>query len=154
VSGGVKSNVLPQEAWAVVNFRILPGDTVVGVLDHVRSVVGPDLGVETVGDRYWDPSPFSSIESDAWRVVRTSVEETYPEAVVAPWILTGATDSRYFLDIADAVYGFGPFTVDPELGGIHGTDERVRIADADRAVSFFCRFIRNAQALDLAGDGA
>jgi carboxypeptidase PM20D1 len=147
VSGGVKSNVLPQEAWAVANFRILPGDSVRSVLDHVRSVVGPDISVEPLGERYWEPSAYSSIESDAWRVVRTSVEETFPEAVVAPWILTGATDSRYFEPFSDAVYGFGPFTVDPELGGIHGTDERVRVADADRAVSFFCRFIRNADAV-------
>jgi len=144
VSGGVKPNVLPQEAKAVVNFRILPGDTIQSVLDHVTEVVGQHITVEPVGEMRAEPSGFSSTESDAWAVVKASVEETFPEAIVAPWILPGATDSRYFADFAGDVYGFGPFTMDLAEGGIHGTDERIRTSDAERAVSFFCRLIRNA----------
>lgn len=145
VSGGVKSNVLPQEAWAVVNYRILPGDSVDSVMAHVRDVVGPDIAVETYGEMLVEPSSFSSTESEAWAVVRSSVEEAFPAATVAPWILTGATDSRYFQPLAGDVYGFGPFTMRPTDSGIHGTDEAMRTSDAEGAVSFFCRLIRNAQ---------
>jgi carboxypeptidase PM20D1 len=144
VSGGTKPNVLPQESWAVVNFRILPGDTVDDVIDHVREVVGPDIEIEIYGEMLAEPSRASSTEGVAWDAVSVTVAETFPEAVVAPWILTGATDSRYFSGFADEIYGFGPFTVDPSLSGIHGTDERVRVADAERAVSFFARFLRRA----------
>ena len=145
VSGGVKANVLPQEAWAVVNFRIIPGDTVESVLEHVRRTVGPDIAVEIHGRPPHDPSPFSSITSEGWEVVVQSIQETFPDATIAPWILTGATDSRYFMPFSDDVYGFAPFTMSPDSPGIHATNESIRVADADGAVSFFCRLIRNAQ---------
>lgn len=144
VSGGVKPNVLPQEAWAVVNFRIIPGDTIESILDHVRETVGPDIEVEIFGGGPHDPSEFSSIASPGWEVVAASIHETFPDATVAPWILTGATDSRYFMPFSEDVYGFAPFTMSAGFAGIHGTNEAVRITDADGAVSFFCRLIRNA----------
>jgi len=149
VSGGVKPNVMPQEASAIVNFRILPGDSIESVIAHVRAVVGDDIEVRPVGEMRSEPSRFSSVESEAWEVLSRSITETFPEASVAPWILTGATDSRYYGDFAGDVYGFAPFTGDMDsLGTIHGTDERIRTSDAERAVSFFCRLIRNAQRED------
>ena len=146
VSGGVKPNVLPQEASAVVNFRILPGDSIDAVIEHVRRVVGDGIAVRPVGEMRSEPSRFSSTESDAWTVVHRSITETFPAAIAAPWILTGATDSRYYSDFAGDIYGFAPFTGGMDmLGTIHGTDERMRTSDAIGAVSFFCRLIRNAQ---------
>lgn len=146
VAGGVKPNVLPQEARAVVNFRILPGDSIESVTTHVERLVGPDIAVERHGDHWSEPPEPSSTESPAWEVLAHSVEETFPEAVVAPWTMSGATDSRHFRDIASDVYGFNAFTGDREiLGRFHGTGERIRAADAARAVSFFVRLIRNAQ---------
>jgi carboxypeptidase PM20D1 len=146
VSGGHKANVLPQESTAIVNYRIIPGDTVDDVLAHVRNVVGPDIEVQIAdGHDATDPSPSSSTESAAWRAVTTAVEETFPEAVTAPWILVAATDSRYYDDFAGDVYGFVPFTIPSEGSGYHDTNERIRTADAERAVSFYCRLIRLAQ---------
>jgi carboxypeptidase PM20D1 len=146
ISGGVKENVLPQEAWAVVNFRILQGDTTASVTDRVERLVGPGISVEQHGINRTEPSATSSTESAAWDVVRRSVEETYPDALVAPWTLSAATDSRYFADIAGDVYGFASFTTPIDaFDRIHGTGERMRTSDAEQAVSFFCRLIRNAQ---------
>jgi carboxypeptidase PM20D1 len=146
VSGGVKPNVLPQEAWAVVNFRILPGDSAESVLAHVHDVVGPGIGIEPFGEMRSEPSPSSSTDSEAWAGLRRTIEETFPDSTVAPWIMPGATDSRFYMPFAGDVYGFGPFTTDmSEVRGVHGTDEAMRAADADGAVSFFCRLLRNAQ---------
>ena len=146
VSGGVKPNILPQEASAVVNFRILPGDSVESVIERVRRVVGDGISVETFGEMHSEPSRFSSTDSLPWAVIQRSIEETFPEAVVAPWILTGATDSRYYADFTGDIYGFAPFTGGMDmLSSIHGTGERIRVSDAEGAVSFFCRLIRNAQ---------
>lgn len=146
VSGGVKPNVLPQEASAVVNFRILPGDSIQTVIDHVKGLVGPEISVEPFGEFRVEPSDLSSTESEAWRVLATSIEETFPDAVVAPWVLTAATDSRHFRDIAGDVYGFNGFSLTLGTAGrFHGTGERIPTSDAEQAVSFFCRLIRNAQ---------
>lgn len=145
ISGGVKANVIPQEAWAVVNFRIIPGDTVESVIAHVRRVVGPDIEIELEGDTQIEASPVSSTESPAWNVMAASVEEIFPEAVAAPWTLVAATDGRYFADISGDVYGFSPFTLAmSDFERIHGTGERIRVADAERAVGFFVTLIQNA----------
>ncbi|NQV07424.1 M20/M25/M40 family metallo-hydrolase [bacterium] len=67
MSGGVKSNVLPQEAGAIINFRILPGDTIAGVLDHVRGVVGDDVSVRVLeGGLSSEPPPLSDPDSAAF----------------------------------------------------------------------------------------
>lgn len=146
ISGGEKPNVLPRHASAVVNFRILPGDTIESVIAHVERIVGPDIAVAAYGEHRQEPTNPSSIDSDAWRVLERSIRETFPDAAVAPWIMYGGTDSRYFRDIAGSVYGFNGFTGDRDLlGRFHGVGERIRTSDAEQAVSFFCRLIRNAQ---------
>lgn len=146
IRGGVKSNVLPQEATAIVNFRIIPGDTAAGVLDHVRSVVGDRIRVRAVDfGATSDPAPLSSTDSVGFRVVSAAIAETFPEATVTPWILFGATDSRYFTPLADGVYRFAPFAVSmADMSRIHGTGERVAVADAGPAVAFYRRLILRA----------
>ena len=147
VSGGVKPNVLPQEASAVVNFRIVPGDSTESVIAHVEKIIGSDVSAAPFGELRAEPTRFSSTESAAWAVLRRSIEETFPDAAVAPWVTSGATDSRHLRDFAGDVYRFNGFTGDLEsLTRIHGTGERMRTSDAESAVSFFCRLIRNAQA--------
>lgn len=139
IRGGVKSNVLPQEASAIVNFRILPGDTATGVIDHVRSVVGDEVRVRAIDfGKSSDPAPPSSTDTEGFHLIASTVGEVFPRATPTPWILLGATDSRYFTPIADGVYRFAPFQVTTEdLGRVHGTGERVRVADAAAAVSFY-----------------
>jgi carboxypeptidase PM20D1 len=144
VAGGVKANVLPQEARAVINFRILPGDTVAGVLDHVRRVVGDGVAISSrgFGGEASDPPPMSSTGSTGFTALSGTIGEVFPGVTVAPWILLGATDSRFFCPIADDVYRFSPFRVTPDdMSRIHGTAERVRIADASAAVAFYRKLV-------------
>ena len=146
IEGGIKPNVLPQRASAVVNFRLLPGDDIEGVLAHVHRVVGDGVTVRPLeGGFTADPSPLSSPDSAAFAMISETITELCPDVVVAPWILMGATDSRHYQAIADDIYRFAPFTLTPEdLGRVHGSGERVRLADADRAVAFFRRLVQRA----------
>lgn len=139
IRGGVKSNVLPQEATAIVNFRVIPGDTVADVLDHVRSVVGDGVRVRAVGfGTVQDPAHPSGTDTEGWEVIGAAVREVFPEATVAPWILGGATDSRYFVPLADGVYRFAPFRLSAaDLGRVHGTGERIAVGAAGPAVAFY-----------------
>jgi carboxypeptidase PM20D1 len=139
IRGGIKSNVLPQEATAIVNFRILPGDTAAAVLDHVRSVVGDGIRVRPIDfGATSDPGPLSPIDSPGFRAIASAVGEVFPGVTVAPWILMGATDSRYFAPIAEGVYRFAPLTMSlGELSRIHGTGERIALSDAGRVVAFY-----------------
>ena len=142
--GSARDNVLPARARAVVNFRILPGDSVAGVLEHVREVVDdPRVEARALGFAS-EPSPVSSTESEAWRVLQRSIRQVFPDAVVAPYLVVGATDARYFHGLSESVYRFLPLRMTGEdLERMHGTDERVGVADYARAVRFYAQLLRN-----------
>jgi carboxypeptidase PM20D1 len=89
-----------------------------------------------------DPGALTATDGPGFAHVGATVRAVFPGATVAPWILMGATDSRYFAPIADAVCRFAPLTTSlADLGRIHGTGERVAVADAAGAVAFFRRLI-------------
>lgn len=145
VSGGVKANVLPQSASVVINVRIIPGDTTATVVDYIESAVGRDIEVEVLPENLKEPSQFSSVDSGAWETLTGVVGEVFPEAIIAPYVLTGRTDSRFFEGTAGDVYRFSPFVLNADgMSGFHGTNEFVRVEDAQRAVTFFVRLIAEA----------
>jgi carboxypeptidase PM20D1 len=144
IAGGVKENVLPLQARAVVNFRILPGDTVAGVLDHVRRTVGPGVRVAREGSHAIDPSAEASPDSPEFRLLQRTVAEALPGTLVAPNLLSGGTDTRHYERLSPAIYRFLPVHLEArDLTRIHGTDERVAVADYAAAVGFYGRLLRN-----------
>ncbi|MFH1609024.1 MAG: M20/M25/M40 family metallo-hydrolase, partial [Candidatus Bipolaricaulota bacterium] len=73
------------------------------------------------------------------------IRDLLPGAIVAPNLVTGATDSRYYARIAANTFRFVPLVLEKgDLGRIHGTDERISIEDLVRCVAFFRRLIRDA----------
>ncbi len=141
--GSAKDNILPESASAVVNFRIVPGDTTASVLEHVRSVVGPDFEVRVLeGTIASDPSPVSRTDGEAWEALNTAIRQTWPEAVVSPFLFIGATDSRNFAPHCERVWRFSPMALDGvDLKRLHGSDERISIDNLERGVGFYVRFI-------------
>jgi carboxypeptidase PM20D1 len=144
--GSVKDNVLPARARAVVNFRILPGDSIRGVLEHVRSVVAdPRVTVRPVpAFGLAEPSPVSSTSSPAYTALVRTIRQIFPTAVVAPFLTVGATDARHYAPLTRNVYRFLPMRVTPsDLPRVHGTDERIAVEDYAQAVRFYAQLIRN-----------
>ncbi|GAB0107705.1 M20 family peptidase [Nocardia sp. JMUB6875] len=136
ISGGVKPNVLPQRADAFVNFRILPGDSVSGVLDHCRKVVR-DRGVTIELDGTTsEPSPNPAAGPD-FDLIADIAREVVPGIAVTVGIVPGATDSRYYDDLAATRCNFAPIILTAaDLERIHGTDERISRADYARLIRF------------------
>lgn len=148
LSGSTKENVLPTEARAAVNFRILPGDTSEDVLAHVRRVVADEsIEVRLGGDIRSEPSPVSRVDGPAFESLQRAIRETYPEAVVAPYLVLGATDARHYAPHSDAVYRFSPTLLSlADLSRIHGFDERIGVDEYGRLVGFYVRLIAHATA--------
>jgi carboxypeptidase PM20D1 len=145
IRGGVKENVLPSEAKAWVNFRILPGDSVASVLEHVKETVGPDLGVEVSGPMRNEPSPETPADGPAFRLLQTTVAQVFPGTLTAPNLLSGGTDTKHYQKLTSNVFRFIPVTVRIEdLERVHGTNERVGVKDYAGAVRFYAQFVRNA----------
>ncbi len=144
-TSGVKDNVLSARARAVVNFRLLPGDSIAGVLAHVRTVVNdPRVAIRALNGGS-EPSPVSSVQSPAYAVLARTIHETMPDAIVAPYVLMAATDSRHFTTVAPNVFRFTPVRLDKaDLTRIHGTNERVGVDNMAELVVFYTRLVRNA----------
>ncbi len=145
VQAGIKENVLPTQATAVVNFRILPGDTIDGVLAHVRATVGdPAIRVEPatrVPAR--NPSRISPTDAEPFRVIARTVGEVFPDAVVVPNLLMAATDAVHYEGLTEHVYRLSPLALD-RLEMVHGINERVSTASYVRGVQFMARLMENA----------
>ena len=143
LSAGVKENVLPVEARAVVNFRILPGDSIARVVDHVRDVVD-DPAIEIRELPGSEPSPVADSSSASFRALHKTVAQVFPDVVVAPGLSIAATDSRHYSGISDSSYRFLPLRLRPEdLERIHGTDERIAIDNYADIIRFYIQLIRN-----------
>jgi carboxypeptidase PM20D1 len=142
---GVKDNVLPASARAVVNFRILPGDSIGSVLEHVRSVVNDARVHARLLGTASNPSPVSSTTSFGYHVLELTTRQLFPNAVAAPFLVLGATDSHHYASLTPNVYRFLPVTLtSTDLARVHGTDERVSIKDYGQAIRFMIQLLRTA----------
>ncbi len=146
VSGGNKDNVIPGEAQATVNFRLLPGDTRDAVMAHVRKDTGERFVLNPLPASA-DPSPVSPTQSASYQLINRTLRSLFPGTIVAPGLMIGATDSRYFAAISDHVYRFSPVRARPEdLPRFHGTDERISAANLGELVRFYHQLLRNLNA--------
>ena len=143
---GIKDNVLPSTARAVVNFRILPGDSVAAVLEHVRHVVADSqVTVTILGGVAAEPSPVSPTSSENFAIVQRTIRQVAPGTVVTPWLVVGGTDAKYFTRLTPNVYRAGVGVIGPDdLKRVHGTDERVGVKDYARTIAFYVQLIRNS----------
>src|SRR5690606_38925674 len=135
--GSSSMNVVPERASASLNVRILPGATVASALADIERVIDdPAVRVRLIDGA--DPAPVSPASGPAWEAITASIGETFPDAVVAPYVMLQASDSRHFARISDRVYRFLPFDLrQEELESIHGIDERIRVSTYTRAIAFF-----------------
>jgi carboxypeptidase PM20D1 len=140
---GVKENVLPSSASAVVNFRILPGDDVASVIEHVRRTIDdPRIEIEPLAFRS-EPSPMSDLDSDSFWALQSTVQQIFPDAIFAPYLVVGGTDSRYYTDVTANVYRFNPMYLNrDDFRSVHGTDERVSLEACADMVRFYVQLIR------------
>lgn len=146
IKGGVKANVLPSSAYALVNFRILPGDTITDVMDHAQKVIDdPNITLSLEGKSKTNPSPVSSHTAAGFVQIQKTIMEIFPGTAVAPGLVVAGTDSKHYTKIADNSYRFAPFVLGPEdTSRIHGTNERVSIKNYLDALGYYTQLIQNA----------
>jgi carboxypeptidase PM20D1 len=149
IRGGEKDNVLPGEAEALINFRLLPGDNADRVIEHVRRVVRDDQIRIAAAYPAEEPSPVASVTSAAYQLIDRTIREVFPEAIVAPGLMIAATDARHMSAVADDTYRFSPVRAHSEdLPRFHGTDERMAVSNYVELIHFYGALIRNAAGTD------
>lgn len=139
VSGGIKENVLPAHAEALVNLRLLPGDSIAKVCDRVRKIIKDDqIEFEPVAGGAWEASPVSSTDTNSYLILKHTIRKVFEGIPVAPYLVMGATDARYYAPISDAAYRFSPFKLTAEdLDRMHGIDERISVESYGKMIVFF-----------------
>jgi carboxypeptidase PM20D1 len=147
VEGGVKENVLPIRARAVVNFRIHPSDSIDAVVDHVRRVVDDERVSLQVGvrSRPREPSPVSPVDSEAFGEIARTAREIFPDSVAVPMLVLGGTDARHYVETTPRLYRFVPFAFGgDDLKRAHGTDERIAVDNLISGVRFYRRLLERS----------
>jgi len=145
MNAGERDNVLPGRAEAKVNFRVLPGDTSDDVIKHTLLAVGEAPIKAAKHPGFSEPSKVARTDAAGYQAIAKSVRQLHPDVIVAPSLMLGATDSRYFDDIADNVYKFSPVRAGPnDLVRFHGTNERISVANYTEMIQFYYQLLKNA----------
>ena len=142
LNGSIKSNVLPIEASALINFRLHPRDTIESVTDHVTRVVGSEeVEVRLLGGM--EASGISSWSSPGFEIVAASLNKVYGDVISVPGLMIAASDTRHYSKIADNSFRFNPFSIVPEdMTGFHGTNESIDIDSFVAGIKTYVEIIR------------
>lgn len=127
VRAGYKDNVIPGEAWAILDGRTLPGEDERGFMAELREIVGPEPSLEVLKSA---PPAEASADTELFSLIRRRTEAADPGARVIPWMLPGATDSKFYAQLGAVCYGFAPVRLEARMpfGALyHGNDERMPI---------------------------
>lgn len=140
-SGSPAPNVLPQKATINVNLRIMPGQTIETVEQHLRKCAGEEAEVKLVKGN--NPSKISPTDSRSFRAISKICKSMDKDNIIAPYLVMGGTDSRQYEPVCDNIYRYSPFPVSTELLlTTHGTNERIPVTALGDGVVFFKRYIK------------
>ncbi|CAB4948838.1 unannotated protein [freshwater metagenome] len=140
LSGSPALNVIASTARAGLNIRVMVGDTVAGVVEHVRRAVADDsIRIEVV--ETGEPSPVSPMD-EPFELLEDCIGAVFPDAVATPYVMMAATDSRHFTAISEHVYRFAPFRMTKaQREAIHSYDEHLGVADLLDGVRWYALLI-------------
>lgn len=144
-NSGVKENVIPLSAKAIVNFRIISGSSVEDVVSHVKTVIDDER--IKIGKKAFlsDPSKVSDIESEGFKRISKTISEIYPEALVSPFLVVAATDARHYGDISDQIFRFLPIRINKSnVNSLHGLNERIAVNELEDGIRFYVQLIKNS----------
>lgn len=145
LAAGVKDNVLPPEATAVVNFRIRPGETRETVIARVRGIVNDTMIVVAPRDSATaDPSAVSRTDVPAFTLIERTIRSMAPaqSVPVLPYLVMGGTDAKWWSKHSDRVYRFLAVPLgETDVARVHGVNERIRVEDFGVAIGFFSRLL-------------
>jgi len=128
IRGGFRTNVIPAEAEAILDVRLLPGESREELIEELRRVIN-DPSVEILPEDWapMTPSPPSRLDSELFRALENAQARVFPEAITLPTMSTGATDSSHLRAKGMQVFGIGSVGSDTDRERAHGHDERLWI---------------------------
>jgi carboxypeptidase PM20D1 len=141
MEGSKATNVIPPHAKIGGNMRLIGTDTMESALEYLRTIVkNPALKIEKVHGM--NPSIYSETQGESWERLKKAVMQTWPEAIVSPYLMVACSDSRHYCRISNHVYRFSAMALSKdERGMIHGNNERIPVESIVSAVKFYIRLL-------------
>ncbi|HRJ30658.1 MAG TPA: M20 family peptidase [Cyclobacteriaceae bacterium] len=141
IEAGIKDNVVPTVATAVVNFRLLPGHLSGQVIEDVKIKIDDKrVNVAPLNNNVSEPSAVTPVKSFGYQKIAATIQKSYPQVITSPFLVIGATDSRHFAEVSSNIIKFSPM-IDPI--GFHGIDERVSLESYKTALWFYEQLLRD-----------
>ena len=141
LQSGIKDNVLPTIATATLNARLLPGDTVDKLMEHIRSVV-TDCDIKIALTVGVNPPPLSSTTSTGYLALQSALNKFAAAIPVTTGIVNSTTDARHMTPLTNAIYYFMPWILhEDDLARIHGANERLSLTQLAFGIRFFTDLI-------------
>jgi acetylornithine deacetylase/succinyl-diaminopimelate desuccinylase-like protein len=142
--GSAQTNVIPDTAEAELDVRLLPGDDPDAFLKELRSVVADGrIQIEPISP--FRPPNSSSTDTALYRIIRDVVHEYNPQALVAPVLDSGYTESQMYRPLGITCYGFEPIELTPELEATqHAANERIPVEQLRRGLKMFYEVVARA----------
>ena len=140
--GSKAYNVLPPSADMGMNIRLMGGDTIDSAVEYLSSVIKNDkIAIHVIDGS--NPSEISESSGPAWDKLTDTIRQTWPDAIVSPYLMMAASDSRNYCAISDHVYRFSAMYLTKEQRAmIHGHNERVPLETLLRTVEFYVRLLQ------------
>lgn len=146
-NGGVKENVIPTSAYALVNFRIMPGETPQSVLEYANSIINDERVKLSFHGFNTNPSEVSPIDSKGYEAINMTIKQVFDNTLTGPNLVIAATDSRHFSEISENIYRFVPYHINENnINSFHGVDEHILVEDYKDAIRFYRQLILNSTA--------
>ena len=133
MGGSEQTNVIPPEAWANLDVRILPGGDPKALLEAVRRAVDDaNVTIEPLNAEF-RVANYSGTENALFSAIREVSGKYFPGTPVVPHITSGYTENQRYRPLGIVAYGFNPYTATEEEGNTeHGNDERIRVEEVQR----------------------
>jgi acetylornithine deacetylase/succinyl-diaminopimelate desuccinylase-like protein len=146
LQGSNKTNVIPAEASADLDIRVLPDQDLDAFLAELKRVAA-DTAVHFSTISVIKPPLASPFNTDFVRAVERAAHDRYPNVIVTTPMLTGATDRPTYQRLGIITYGLDPFLVErrDEQTGVHGNDERIPVSSIGFGVRYTYDILRYLQ---------
>ena len=142
-TGSDAYNVLPQEATLGANMRFIPHQGMKESLEII-TLRAQKYGIRTEVLSASDYTSPTDIHGEAWKYTSKIIKETFPGLPISPYVMTGATDARFYQEICDSCIRFAPVVYGPEqMKGMHGLNENIESVCLPKAVEFYQKMILN-----------
>jgi carboxypeptidase PM20D1 len=144
-NSGVKDNIIPLSAKATLNFRVISGSSINEVVDYVSKVIDDNRITIKEGNWNTEPSKVSDTESEGFKTIHKTIAQIYPDVLVSPYLVVGATDARHFNDISDHIYRFLPTRINrSNVKSFHGLNERIAVTEFENTIRFYVQLLKNS----------